>query len=316
LCNKPLISIGLPVFNGEKYLDETLISILTQTYSNFELIISDNASIDHTQQICRSYEAKDNRIKYYRNKKNIGASKNFNLVYKLSSGEYFKWAAHDDIVDPNFLYRCLKVLKGDPSIALCYSKTGIIDESGRLIGTYEYKRNINSEKSYERFGDLLGFSHPTYAIFGLIRSSTLNMTQLISNYIGSDRNLLAEISLLGRIYEIPEYLIFIRRHSRSYSYIYDKFPRLRVTWWDPMKTKRIIYTINIIEYFKSIGHVQLNWFERLLCYAHIVRWFILEGWPKIYEDIETKFLGHSIFAYRIASEFENFNLRVKKGLGF
>ncbi|GAI77161.1 unnamed protein product [marine sediment metagenome] len=312
MCNKPLISIGLPVFNGEKYLDETLNSIMTQTYFNFELIISDNASTDLTQQICRSYEAKDNRIKYYRNKKNIGASKNFNLVYKLSSGEYFKWAAHDDILDPNFLYRCLKVLEGDPSIALCYSKTGIIDESGRLIGAYEYTRKINSQKTYERFGNLLGFSHPTYAIFGLIPSNVLSRTQLISNYIGSDRNLLAEISLLGRLYEIPENLIFIRKHSRSYSYIYDKFPRLRITWWDPMITRRIIYTTNVIEFFKSIGNIQLNWFERLLCYAYLVRWFILEGWPKIYEDIETTFLGRSILAHRVASELENFNLKVKR----
>ena len=86
--NKPRISIGMPVFNGEKFIAETLDSLLTQTYSDFELIISDNASTDNTEQICRKYASKDPRINYFRNKSNFGAAKNYNRVFKLSSGEY------------------------------------------------------------------------------------------------------------------------------------------------------------------------------------------------------------------------------------
>jgi glycosyltransferase involved in cell wall biosynthesis len=100
----PRVSIGLPVFNGEKYLAEALDSILSQTYRDFKLIISDNASTDRTEQICREYAAKDRRIRYYRNEKNIGAPKNFNRVFELSSGKYFRWDAFTHpSAKPNYL---------------------------------------------------------------------------------------------------------------------------------------------------------------------------------------------------------------------
>src|ERR1035438_9843576 len=99
----PRVSIGLPVYNGENYLDPALNSILRQDYSDLELIISDNASTDATGNICREYAAKDPRIRYYRNETNIGASANFNCLVKLARGEYFKWAAHDDVHLQGFL---------------------------------------------------------------------------------------------------------------------------------------------------------------------------------------------------------------------
>ena len=99
---KSRVSIGMPVFNGEKYLRESIESILDQTYQNFELIISDNASTDRTQEICLEYARKDNRISYYRNDKNLGGPRNYNRVFELSSAEYFKWAAYDDVLAPEF----------------------------------------------------------------------------------------------------------------------------------------------------------------------------------------------------------------------
>ena len=91
----PLVSIGMPVFNGEDYVEAALDSILTQTFTNFELIISDNASTDRTEEICNDFADSDDRIRYYRQEKNLGAAANFNRVFELSSGKYFKWAAHD-----------------------------------------------------------------------------------------------------------------------------------------------------------------------------------------------------------------------------
>src|SRR3974377_1117825 len=99
----PKVSIGLPVYNGENYLRLAIDSILTQDYTDFELIISDNASADATQEICREYTARDCRIRYYRNKINIGASGNYNRVFELARGGLFKWAAHDDVHLPAFL---------------------------------------------------------------------------------------------------------------------------------------------------------------------------------------------------------------------
>ena len=99
----PRVSIGLPVYNGELFLENALDSILSQTYSDFELIISDNASDDKTEEICRSYAARDKRVRYSRNAHNLGAAPNYNRVYHLARGRYFKWASHDDVLAPEFL---------------------------------------------------------------------------------------------------------------------------------------------------------------------------------------------------------------------
>src|SRR3972149_8539793 len=92
----PRVSVGLPVFNGEQFLRQALDSVLAQTYPGFELIISDNASTDRTQDICEAYATRDKRIQYYRQSKNVGGGRNYNFVFEVSNGEYFKWLAHDD----------------------------------------------------------------------------------------------------------------------------------------------------------------------------------------------------------------------------
>ncbi|MBD2214537.1 glycosyltransferase family 2 protein [Nostoc linckia FACHB-104] len=97
------LSIGLPVYNGKKFIRESIDCILNQTFQDFELIISDNASTDNTEKICREYAAKDNRIRYYRNAKNIGCARNFHRAFELSTGEYFKWVAYDDLHAPEYL---------------------------------------------------------------------------------------------------------------------------------------------------------------------------------------------------------------------
>jgi len=285
--NKPRVSIGLPVFNGENFLKETLDSIMAQTYSDFELIISDNASTDSTQQICLTYASKDRRIRYYRNKRNLGACKNFNRLFKFSSGEYFKWAAHDDVLAPEFLAKCIDILDSDPSIVLCHSKTGCIDEQGKLVSVYPRIPALNSQKPQERFAELITFRHLQWAIFGLIRANVLRMTSLIGSYIGSDKNLLTEIGLIGRIYEIPEFLFFRRMHPQSYSDTSRKSNQEDLYWWTTEGGNIILlYMRNILEYFKSVGHIPLKWSERLSCYAKLVKWFTKEGWILVGSDLE------------------------------
>lgn len=299
---KPRVSIGLPVFNGEKYLKETLDSILAQTYTDFELIISDNASTDRTPQICRAYAAKDSRIRYYRNENNLRAVENHNRVFKLSSGEYFKFASHDDVLAPEFLSRCVNVLSQNKSIVLCHSKTNLINEHGRLIGKYDYKIRVDSSKPHERFGDIISMRNNTWVlIFGLIRSSALRMTQLIGRYIGSDRNLLAEISLIGRMYEIPDYLFFRREHSQAYTNKDHHSYQEKLGWWIETSAHAWIlpYWRNCLEYFKSVRRIPLRWSERQLCYAQIVRWLIREGWILMGYDVGMNLLGRSILASKL-----------------
>lgn len=308
---KPRLSIGLPVFNGEKYLEKALDSILNQTYRNFELIISDNASTDNTPNICRAYATKDVRIKYYRNKRNLGASLNFNRVFNVSSGEYFKWAAHDDILSPEYLSKCISILDQDPSIVLCHSKTNKINENGEIVGSYDARESsirIDSKKAHERFSDMIKIGNPCWWIFGVARASVLRLTPLMGNYVHSDRNLLAEVSLFGRIYEIPEHLFFRRDHPQAYtrSYIDSEHVNYKkqLTWWS--NTDQINYGNfkNFLEYLKSLRRLPLNWKLRMFCYAEIGKWLIREGYFYIGRDLERDFLTRSKLGIKVASFFK------------
>jgi glycosyltransferase involved in cell wall biosynthesis len=306
---KPRVSIGMPVFNGEKYLKEALDSILAQTYQDFELIISDNASTDHTQEICLGYAANDDRILYYRNKKNLGAPKNYNRAFELSSGEYFKWAAFDDVLAPEFLEKCVDVLDGNPSIIGCYCKTGKIDQNGSFLGYYNegLLKKIDSPKPHERFRDLLGMYYLTTPFQGVYRRQLFAQSQLHGSYIGADRNLVAELSLMGRIYEIPECLFFFRQHPDSYtSMFYGKvrkntLDRLRkeTAWWFQKGGSYFPHWTNCIEYFKSVNRVQLKLSERLLCYLQIFDWFLRQGRRFLAKDILLFLLQHSRLASKL-----------------
>ena len=100
---RPRVSVGMPVYNREKYVGAAIEAHLNQTCTDFELVITDNASTDHSEEICRSFAAKDPRVKYYRNPQNLGASGNYRRCFELSTGEYFRWTPSDDLVSPNLL---------------------------------------------------------------------------------------------------------------------------------------------------------------------------------------------------------------------
>jgi glycosyltransferase involved in cell wall biosynthesis len=298
--NKPHVTIGLPVFNGENYLSHAIESILAQTYEDFELIISDNASTDGTQQICREYAKRDSRISYHESKRNFGATWNFNRVFKLSSSEYFKWAAHDDVLAPEFLQKCLNILDNDPDVVLCHSKTGLIDERGTLVGNYDDMTldKISSVKPQERFADMMSGRNSCWSIFGVMRAGALIKTPLHGDYIGADRNLLAEIGLMGKMYEIPEYLFFRRGHVKAYTNrYYSKASVVRnykaeSGWWMGNKPKPLTNFPNwriCLEFFKSVNRVPLKWSEKCSCYDRIGKWIMKEGWRLMKWDLINAF---------------------------
>ena len=279
--HKPRVSIGLPVFNGENYLEGALDSILAQTYSDFEILISDNASTDGTEEICKAYAARDGRIRYFRNETNLGAIKNFNRAFELSSGEYFKWAAHDDMIAPDFLIKCVGVLDQDPTVVLCHCKVKFIDKVGdvladHLVAHYAIElKNVDSFKPQDRFGDLVLINHNCLHVFGLIRASTLKKTRLFPSHIGCDRNLLVELGLLGRFHTLPEYLFFSRDHSeRSIRAV--PF-HLRAAWHDTTKKGRLVFPhwSRFFGYFKSVRRMPLSRHERISCYIHLAKWLQL-----------------------------------------
>jgi glycosyltransferase involved in cell wall biosynthesis len=270
--NKPRLSIGLPVYNGEKYLSAAIDSILNQTYTDFELIISDNNSTDKTQAICQSYAQKDNRIKYYRFNENVGASKNFNYVFEVSTGEYFKWAADDDLITPDFVEKCIEILDRDSSVVLCHPKTRILVENSGERLNFLVTLNTDSTKPHTRFREMIYVEHWCFQVFGVFRRQALNLTSLIPNISGADKILLAEISLVGRVYEIPEYL-FIRRAHRGSSTSAYQDNRDLMDWYDPSNASRRLSPtwLKFRAYFNAINHIPLTWQERILCYFELGR---------------------------------------------
>lgn len=213
----PQASIGMPVYNGARFVRQALDSIVGQTFEDWELIISDNASTDETEDICQSY-THDRRIRYERNATNIGAKANFNRVYELAAGRYFKWAAHDDVCDPRFLARTVDVLDHDDSIVLCHARTSMIDHAGhaihggalrrgsmldangRTVRLADYDpptRRLASTDPRRRFRDILLHTHWCFEIFGLIRRETMRRSAGQGLYYGSDKTLLAELALRG-----------------------------------------------------------------------------------------------------------------------
>jgi glycosyltransferase involved in cell wall biosynthesis len=271
----PRVSIALPVYNGENYVRKALDSLLAQSYKDFELLIGDNASTDGTQAICESYAEQDGRIRYMRNETNIGAAANYNRLFELARGEYFKWAAHDDVCSPDFLKSCVEKLDSDPSVVLCCPKEIAIDKDGVIIENYMDKyptlKHINSTSTYQRFYDFACLNHGCFQVFGLIRASALRLTPKIANYIGSDRVLLAELSLMGRFWESPE-PIYLRRHSEQYCSLKDD--SARTAWFNPKTGRKFGFTTsdNFLEYVKSIRRVKLSWLQRILCYLVMVNW--------------------------------------------
>jgi glycosyltransferase involved in cell wall biosynthesis len=309
--NEPSLSIGMPVFNGEKYIKEAIDSILGQTYTDFELIISDNASTDHTQQICLAYAKMDSRLRYYRNKRNLGAPRNFNRVFELSHSKYFKWAAYDDLLAPEYLEKCIGQLEKDPSIILCHSRTARIDEQGVIVGNYDHKMRIDSTKIHERFGDLISLMHnPCWPIFGVTYASIMKKTPLHGDYLGADGNLLAELSLYGRIYEIPEYLFFRRDHPQAYTQTYVHTTkkvnyRQQLAWWGSNSWINLTVLKNCLEFFRSVRRVPLKWLDKARCYEQILNWFLREGWRLLGTDVQKYFLSRSNFGITLASTIQS-----------
>jgi glycosyltransferase involved in cell wall biosynthesis len=283
--NLPRVSIGFPVYNGEDYVSEALDSLLTQTFTDFELIISDNASTDRTGEICRSYAAVDPRIRYYRNAANVGPVKNFHRVFELARGEYFKWAHHDDRIAPDFLLKCVAVMETDPSVVVCYPRALMIDEKGVAVKQREYGLDTRLVQPHERFRGVLGIDLGSPPICGIMRTSVLKKTPLLAGSYASDQVLLAELALLGRFHEVPEPLLLHRDHPQRSVFVSPTRHSLAV-WFDPSRAGRIIFPMwgIFFEYLSAIHRAPLSLRERFRCWVQMVKWTRYR-WQDMVEDL-------------------------------
>jgi glycosyltransferase involved in cell wall biosynthesis len=218
MTDSPIVTIGLPVYNSERYVEQSLDSLLRQTYRNFVLIISDNASTDRTSLICKKFADADRRVVYFRNETNIGNPRNFNRIVELTNTRYLKWSTADDFWAPTFLERALETMERDPSIALCYPRAVLVNAEGGHLQDYDDSLHLVQDDPVERFLSLLQNIRLAHQHLGVIRMSCLRKTHLLGVHVASDINLLAELTLHGKFVELPERLYFRRIHEDSGSW--------------------------------------------------------------------------------------------------
>ncbi len=281
---KPFVSIGVPVYNGEAHLEEALDSIAAQTWADYEVVISDNASTDRSQAICEERARRDRRIRYFRSPSNIGADRNYDRCFELSSGKYFMTLAHDDRLHPDYLTSVLAVLESDPEVVFCHSRAYRIDKTGAVLGTTEPQAFSQSPRLHERFGAAIA-ARPSTVCLGVVRSSVLREVPPLCGYPNSDAYRQADIGLRGKLVEIPQVLFYKRDYLKSVGNtpIYR-----RLEWSNPSKAGAIVFPgwRRPREYARSVLRAPMTLSERVRCFAEIARYVGQRGMQPFLRDLK------------------------------
>ncbi len=274
----PLVTIGIPVYQAEKYLAETLDSVLAQTYTRLEIIISDNASTDRTPAICAAYAARDKRIRYLRHPLNMGAAYNFNCQVEMARGKYFKWTAYDDPLAPTLVEKCVTVLESCPEAIMSYGRTILIDGNGGLIEYHQDNFDLRAPRPAVRLRQALVSSAWCHPVFGLIRTTVLKRTGKIGNYASSDKVLLYELAINGQCHELPEHLAYRRLHQQNSTSV-NRTDEEMAYWFDPHNRRRLLTPRwrRLKETGKAIQRAPLTPADKLACYKELGRFYFAPG---------------------------------------
>jgi glycosyltransferase involved in cell wall biosynthesis len=295
----PCVSIGIPVYNGEDFVGAAIESILNQTFQDFEIVISDNASTDRTEEICRAYAAKDARVRYFRNEKNLGAALNYDRTFTESRGKYFKWAAHDDLLAPTYLEKCIQVLETQSDVVMCTAETLLVDAEGDRLGydvendclvdqfgnryrPYDEPRDFAAPTPHERYKSHLFKTRWVFEIFGVYRREIFDRTSKHGAYYGSDKVLLAEACIMGRIVVLPEQLFLNRRHGAQSASLASIEERER--WINPNFKRKSVLAPRLLcikGYFMALFKAPIGTHERFLCFLVLLSWLLkLDNWER------------------------------------
>jgi glycosyltransferase involved in cell wall biosynthesis len=234
----PTVSIGLPAYNGERYLRSAIESLLAQDFTDFELIISDNASTDGTEAICREYAARDARVRYSRLPENIGGVANHTRVCELARCEFFMWASCDDFWHPTYLSACVSVLRADPTVVVAYARNSLMDRDGKPLRDVSPGPPLDAGDPVERFRNLVDIYRAIEPFYGVIRRDVLRRVRPMCGHPGADRILFAELGLLGKLRQVPENLYVRRQHEMQ---SVNAYPSLRSRYrWVHARKKRVL----------------------------------------------------------------------------
>jgi len=213
------VIVGLPVYNGQKYLGAAIESHLSQSFGDFDLVISDNGSTDATPEICGNYARKDKRIKYLRSPENRGILWNHRRVFEAieSPNQYFRWAGADDIMEPGLLQAMVEVLNARPEVEAVVPDTKNIDDHGEIIGSMSRTLDLQSSDVFERAHAVLVANYQHVIAYGLLRASTLRLMRTRPDYIGWDPVFVWELALRGQMVQSAGPALLRRFHTGSIS---------------------------------------------------------------------------------------------------
>jgi len=266
VSNAPHVGVGMPVYNGDNFLREALDSLLAQDFADFELIISDNGSLDATEEISREYQSRDSRVRYIRHPENRGAAWNFEFVARETRGELFMWAAHDDLWDPSYIRKCVDFLERHPSAVLCCSENTIIERDGTPSPEWAEHKNIDTlgmtrvQRVHELIRGVAGFE-----LYGLIRRDALLKISLGLDVLGADVIFLLELLLLGDIAKVPERLFKTRIviPHKSYEDYHRDVDRAR-------QTSRAHFTDSAARLMRTVYQSSLSQEEKMAVFAEFI----------------------------------------------
>lgn len=260
---KPLVSIGVFLYNEERFVRQTLASLLAQDYENLEIVVSDNCSTDHTDAICRELLADDPRVRYERQERNIGAAGNSVRVLERATGKYFMWASGHDLWSPNLVSTCVAALESHPEAALAYASSSWIDDEGQPLGKESGWYDTRGTGAIVRF--FMAFWGNLHPVLGVIRTAYLRELPRIHACAGSDQIVLAELALKGDFIYLPD-ASWQRRQPRAKETHRERIRRytskdfgLAGSWFD----RRLPLLRLPLEQIRAVGRSRLGFAEKL-----------------------------------------------------
>lgn len=281
----PPVGIGMPVYNGATFLPDALASLADQTFADYEIVITDNASTDATEAICREHARRDERIRYVRQPENLGAVPNFNRAFELTRSPLFKWAAHDDLCAPTYLERTVAVLRDDPHAAWSHSRSSHIDDRGRLLDEPDALDVSYAAReapgAAERFRAVLLDPQGCLDSYGVIRSDLLRRTPLYISAYGAEKIVMAELALMGRYREVPETLFHVRVSAGGSGNLSGA--EAQQAFIDTRRPPDRMVRLKLLRaYLDAISRSAPTPAEAMRCRAALLRWMLQVGkWRRV-----------------------------------
>lgn len=296
--DRPRLSIGVPVYNGADYIEEAIRSHLDQDFGDFEIVVSDNCSDDATPEIVQDLASSDKRISYSRNDTNIGGPANFNRLFRLTSGELFRWAAADDRIEPGYLQRVVEMMDEDPMVVVGHSEGLLIDPSSEPMLKMEQgylggdgfleaitltpppgDERFSSPKPHQRIDAVINNNHRNFYIFGVMRRDIMMQTRLHGSFYGGDRTLLVELAMRGTFRKVPDALFASRSHAKNSGRNGLNFEELK-----QHGAQDLSFASQVMRgYVQAIRNARVSRAEQARCLAIVAKKFkqptrMLRGW--------------------------------------